>query len=57
MHEIVHPENLCLFNEFFLTLGTGDGDLTFSSGHAHRLPATGAGEIAVIPILDPVQQH
>ncbi len=55
MHEIVHPENLCLFNEFFLTLGTGDGDLTLSSGHAHRLPATGAGEIAVIPILDPVQ--
>ena len=45
---------LSFLNEFFLALGAGDGNLTLASGHTHRLAATGAIEIAVLPVLQPL---
>ena len=48
---------LCFLDEFFLALGAGDSDLALSTGHTHRLPATGAGEIAVLAVLNTIQQH
>ena len=43
--------------EFFPAFGAGDRDLTFSFGYPHLLAAPGTGEIAVLAVLDPVQQH
>jgi hypothetical protein len=42
--------------EFFLTLGTGDGDLTLASGDSDSLPALGAIKIAVLPVLQPFKE-
>ena len=53
----MHTFLLCLFDKFFLALGAGDGDLTLAPGDPHLLTAAGAIEVAVIPVLDLIQQH
>ena len=44
-----------LLNKLFPAFGADDGDLAFALGHPHLLPAFGAGIIAVVPVLDPLQ--
>ena len=46
-----------LLYEFFFALGTGDGDFAFALGDPYRLAAAGAIKVAVVPVLDPIQQH
>ena len=41
-------------HEFFPAFGTGNGDLTLTSGNTDRLVALGALKIAVLPVLEPV---
>lgn len=41
---------LCLFHEFFFTLGAGDADLALSPGNSHLLAAAGAVVIAMLPV-------
>ena len=48
---------LSFFNKFLPALGAGDGDLALSTGHANHLLTSGAGEITVIFVLDPVDQQ
>ena len=45
-----------LLNELFCALGAGNGDLAFAAGDADGLAALGAVEIAVLPILDLVEE-
>ena len=45
-----------LFYKLFTAFGTGNGDLALSLGHPHLLAALGTIEIAMIPVLDPLQQ-
>ena len=46
--------HLSFLHEFFPAFGTGDGDLTLTPGNTDRLAALGALEIAVLPVLHPV---
>ena len=43
--------------EALFALGAGDGDFALVPGDPDGLAAAGAGEIAVLPILDPVQHQ
>jgi len=43
-------------HEFFPAAGTGNGNLSLSSGYPHHLTALGAVEIPVLPVLDPAHQ-
>ena len=43
--------------EALLTLGAGDGDFALVPGDPDGLAAAGTGEIAVLPVLDPVQHQ
>lgn len=42
------------FDKFFPAFGAGNGDFPFSLGDTNHLLTFGAGEIAVVPILQPV---
>ena len=44
-------------HEFFPAFGAGDGDLALALGHPHRLAALGADEVAMLLVLDPVDEH
>ena len=55
--QAVHRILFGFLNEFFLALGAGDGDFSFALRDPHRLAAAGAVKIAVVPVLEPVQQH
>ena len=46
-----------LLDEFFPALGAGDGNLALASGDADGLLTLGAGKVAVVPILDAVNQQ
>jgi hypothetical protein len=46
-----------LFNELLLALGTADGDLAFAPGDPDSLLATGATEVPVVPVLDPLLER
>ena len=50
------PPLLGFLDKLFLALRAGNGDLAFASGNPYHLTASGAIEIAVLPILDPVHQ-
>ena len=43
--------------KLFPALGAGDGDLALAPGYPDTLPAAGAIEIPVLPILEPVDQQ
>ena len=45
-----------LLDELLPALGAGDGDLALTPGDADGLAALGAGEIAVVPVLDLVKE-
>ena len=49
------PLRLGLLNEPLPAPGTGDGNLPFPPGDPHHLPALGAPEIPVAPVLYPIQ--
>ena len=46
-----------MLNKFFLALGTGDGNLTFSFGYPHLLMAAGAIVVTVILILQLLEEQ
>ena len=43
--------------EALLALGAGNGDFALVTGDADSLAAPGADEIAVLPVLDPIQHQ
>ena len=45
-----------LLDKLLSALGAGDGDLTLATGDTDGLAALGAGEIAVLPVLDLVKE-
>ena len=48
--------SLCFLNEFFFTLGAGDGNFAFSPGNTNLLAATGAVIIPMLPIPNPLKK-
>ena len=48
---------LSLFDELLPAFGAGDGDLALALGDADGLPALGAGVIAVVTVLDAVDEQ
>ena len=48
--------NLSFLNELFFAAGAGDGDLALTPGNADLLSAAGAIVIAVLPVLNTLQQ-
>ena len=57
--DIKNPDKmsgLSFLNEFFFTLGAGDGNLPFSPGDPHRLAAAGTFIIPVLPVLQLFQK-
>ena len=46
-----------LLDKLFPALGAGNGDLALTPGHADGLAALGAAVIAVVPILDSVDEQ
>ena len=42
---------LGFLDELFLALGAGDGDFSLSPGYTHRLAATGAFKVSMLPVF------
>ena len=55
-HRLVRDFCLSLLDELFSALGAGDGDLALATGDADGQAALGAGEIAVVPVFQLVEE-